>query len=153
VFQAFITARVNYGSPDGRGVIAHARSADLYKWEVLPPVTIPGEFGQLEVPQLVNIRNKYYLLFSTNAVDHSAERLRRTKCEAVTGTHYFVSDNPLGSFSFETDHFLQGNRAGTLYSGKIIQTLNGKWQMMAFNNYSEDGNFVGTISDPVDFNF
>jgi beta-fructofuranosidase len=51
-FHTFITARVNHGPADGRGVIAHARSRNLVNWEVLPPVTEPGDFGHLEVPQL-----------------------------------------------------------------------------------------------------
>ena len=50
---AYVTARANDGDPEGRGVIGHARSHDLVHWEVLPPVTEPMGFGQMEVPQLV----------------------------------------------------------------------------------------------------
>ncbi|MCJ7553698.1 MAG: hypothetical protein MUO34_07415 [Ignavibacteriaceae bacterium] len=147
-FYAFITARVNYGSPDARGVIACAKSEDLINWSVLPPVTEPGEFGQMEIPQLININNKYYLLFSTWAENHSAQRLKRTKIEAVTGTHYLVSDNPLGPYKFITDRFLQGDQFGSLYSGKIIQDKKGEWKMMACNNLSEEGRFIGSITNP-----
>lgn len=51
-FHALITARANHGPPEGRGVIGHARSFDLVHWEVLPPLTEPGDCGELEVPQL-----------------------------------------------------------------------------------------------------
>ncbi|MFV2064596.1 MAG: glycosyl hydrolase family 32, partial [Chloroflexota bacterium] len=51
-FHALITARAAEGEPDGRGVIGHARSADLLHWEVRPPLSEPGEFGHLEVPQV-----------------------------------------------------------------------------------------------------
>lgn len=147
-FHAFITARVNYGSPDGRGVIACAKSEDLNNWSVLPPVTEPGEFSQLEVPQLININNKYYLLFSTEAENHSAQRLKRTKIKAVTGTHYLMADEPLGPYNFITDRFLQGDKFGSLYSGKIIKTKNAEWKMIACNNRSEDGRFIGYVTNP-----
>lgn len=63
-YRMFLTARAHVGPPDGRGVIGHARSADLRDWEVLPPLTEPGEYGHLEVPQLVEIDGRCYLLFS-----------------------------------------------------------------------------------------
>jgi beta-fructofuranosidase len=147
-FHAFITARVNYGSPDGRGVIACAKSEDLLNWSVMPPVTEPGEFGQLEVPQLIKLNSKYFLLFSTGSEYHSAQRLKRTKIEAVTGTHYLVADEPLGPYNYIADRFLQGDQFGSLYSGKIIQNKNGEWKMMACNNRSKDDSFIGAITNP-----
>ncbi len=76
-FHAFITARANHGPADERGVIGHARSVDLVHWEVLPPFTEPGDFGQMEVPQLTRIGGRYHLLFSTVAGTASARRTRR----------------------------------------------------------------------------
>ncbi len=38
-----MTARSRTGDPAERGVISHARSADLLGWEVLPPLTAPGQ--------------------------------------------------------------------------------------------------------------
>ena len=81
-------------------VIGHARSDDLIHWEVLPPLTEPGDFGHLEVPQLTCIRGRYYLLFCATASVHSAARRQRTSLEPVTGTHYLVADDPLGPFRF-----------------------------------------------------
>ncbi len=153
IYHAFITARVNYGQPDGRGVIAHAVSKNQLQWQVLGPVTNPGEFGQLEIPQLVNIKDIYYLLFSTSAEHHSANRIKHIKDKVVTGTHFLVSDNPLGPFSMSTDRFLLGDEVGLLYGGKLIQTHDGAWRMMAFCNYTENGNFSGTITDPFSIYF
>ncbi|MFO7447929.1 MAG: hypothetical protein R6W90_16320 [Ignavibacteriaceae bacterium] len=152
-FHAYITARVNYGPPDGRGVIAHTESNDLVKWNVLPPVTEPGEFGELEVPQLLSFNNTHYLLFNTYAVSHSQQRLNRSKIVAVTGVHYLAADNPLGPFKLITDKFILGDKAGTLYSGKMIQTNEGEWRMMACRSFSGDGEFEGVITDPFKVDF
>jgi beta-fructofuranosidase len=148
-FHAFITARANYGPPDGRGVIAHARSSDLICWEVLPPVTEPGEFGHMEVPQLVALRGCYYLLFSAPASVHSAQRHRRTGLEPVTGTHYLTADDPLGPFHASTDEFLIGDQAGSLYAGKLVLGPDGAWVLLAWRQFAPDGTFMGELSDPM----
>ncbi|MCP4225296.1 MAG: glycosyl hydrolase family 32, partial [Actinomycetia bacterium] len=52
-FHVLLTARVQEGPAGERGVVAHAVSDDLRRWTVLDPVTDPGAFGHLEIPQLV----------------------------------------------------------------------------------------------------
>jgi len=148
-FHAFITARVNSGPPDERGVIAHTKSADLFHWEILPPLTNPGLFGQLEVPQLLKIRQMYYLLFSTQDWAYSERYQRQLKSQPITGVHYFVADNPLGPFSNQSDELLIGDASGKLYSGKIVQAAQDEWVFLAFHNSDENGKFVGDLTDPI----
>lgn len=147
-FHAFITGRVNTGPADGRGVIAHACSTDLIRWDVLPPVTEPGDFGQIECPQLVSMQGRYYLLFSTNDWTHSSQWLPRTGLTPVTGTHYLVADNPLGPFRFSTDHFLVGDEVGSLFAGKLLRDPTDAWVFIAWRNVAPDGQFMGELSDP-----
>lgn len=147
-FHALITARANHGPADGRGLIGHARSDDLIHWEVLPPLTEPGEFGHLEVPQLVHIQGRYYLLFCATASVHSAARRQRTGLKPVTGTHCLVADNPLGPFRFSSDEFLAGDEIGSLYAGKLAQGTDGEWVLLASRMFAPDGAFIGELSDP-----
>ena len=147
-FHALITARVNEGPADARGVIAQARSPDLTHWEVLPPVTEPGDFGQMEVPQWVEINGRYYLLFCTTASTTAAQHIERTGLPPVTGTHYLVADNPLGPFHFTTDQFLVGDVIGSLYAGKLVQEPDGNWSFLAWHYFAPNGEFIGELSDP-----
>lgn len=147
-FHAFITARVKHGPVDGRGVVAHARSTDLRQWEVLPPVSPPGHFGTLEVPQLVEINGRWYLLFCTLAHTTAAAHVRQTGLPPATGTHYLVADNPLGPFTFTTHHFLAGDDIGRLYAGKLIKDPAGEWVFIAWRYKDPGGNFIGELSDP-----
>lgn len=151
-FHAFITARCNYGPGDGRGVIGHARSSDLSDWEVLPPVTEPGYFGHLEVPQLVRIQSRYYLLFCAQAYVHSAQRRQQTDVEPVSGTHYLVADDPLGPFRFSTDEFLVGDPVGSLYAGKLVKGPDDEWYFLAWRQFAPDGAFIGELRDPLPVN-
>jgi beta-fructofuranosidase len=148
-FHALITARVNHGPPDGRGVIAHSRSEDLIHWEVLPPVTEPGDFGHIEVPQLANVRGRYYLLFSAQASVHSTRWGRRTGHQPLTGVRYLMADDPLGPFRFIGDDLLAGDEIGSLYAGKLVRDSEGRWVMLATRMHAPDGNFVGELSNPM----
>ena len=53
-----VTARSRSGAAGQRGVLGHARSADLVRWQVQPPLTQPDTgFWHLEVPQVeVDVR-------------------------------------------------------------------------------------------------
>ena len=148
-FHAFITARSNTGHKSARGVIAHAWSADLIQWEVGPPVAAPGEFGHMEVPQLVEINGRFYLIFCVGMGEYAETRRNRPGIELVTGTHYLVGDQPLGPFAFLTDKFLLGDEAGSRYAGKVIRDPNGNWVLMTSHSWTGDSGFIGEIADPL----
>ena len=136
------------GPRNRRGVVGHARSSDLIHWEALPPVSAPGDFGQLEVPQPVAIGGRYYLLFCTAATTHAADWQSRTGLAPVMGTHYLVADNPLGPYRLSTPRFLAGDAHGSLYAGKLVQAPGGGWVFLAFRNVDPAGNFYGELIDP-----
>lgn len=149
LFHAFFTARVNYGPADGRGVIGHASSADLINWRVFPPVTAPGNFGHMEVPQLVALDGRYYLLFSTDVDALSTAWIERHAGATATGTYYLVSSNPLGPFEMLEERLLVGDVGGRFYSGKIIRNPQDEPVFIAFHNMNSTGEFVGEVIDPL----
>jgi len=148
-FHVLVTARSNVGPSDGAGVIAHARSIDLVHWEVLPPITEPGEFAQVEVTQLVMKEDRCIIVFSCHAEDHSSSRTRRLGTVGRGGTFvlsakqfegpYSVSDNPVAAEN--GDH-------GVLYAGKILDRDVSDWEFMAFRG-DNDIDFVGELTDPL----
>jgi hypothetical protein len=56
-------------TPEGvvKPAVGHAvaRGDDLMEWELLPPITLPVHFDQVEVPQLIHRKGEYYLFVST----------------------------------------------------------------------------------------
>lgn len=148
-FHAYFTARASFGPEDGRGVVGHARSSDLLDWELLPPVTEPGDFAEMEIPQLVEIGGRYYLFFSTLADAHSAWRRARVAGPAPSGTHYLAADSPFGPFGATTEEFLVGDELGSLYGGKAIETTPGEWSMLLWRWLAPDGTFLGDLTDPA----
>jgi beta-fructofuranosidase len=146
-FHMLVTARANTGPPDGRGVIGHAWCRDLGSWEIGPPLSEPGAFAQLEVPQLVCLGGVWRVLFSARAVDHSAARVAGPGLRPETGTHYLVGPDRLGPFALHSDRFLVGDAHGPLYAGRVVEHR-GRWHFLAWRG-EEDGGFAGELIDPL----
>jgi beta-fructofuranosidase len=141
-------AHANVGPAGGRGVVGLARSADLLNWECLPPLTQPGEFGQLEVPHLVKLQGRWYLTFCTD--QHSEARLARTgDAGRWFGTHYLVADELRGPYRSIAETPLLADRRGTYYAGRIETELTGAPLFFAWRRLDERGGFVGGLSNPA----
>jgi beta-fructofuranosidase len=148
-FHALITARAAAVRPaDGAGVVATAQSADLVHWTVAPPITDPGWYGHLEVPQVSRIGGRWYLTFSVEAERHAAQHPDRIAGRAVRSVRYRVADNPLGPFLAETDRLLVGDHAGSRYAGKIVHSA-GRPHLLTFRCFDANAGFRGEIDDPV----
>jgi len=142
-FHALITARVAHGPADGRGVLGHAISEDLVTWDVQPPLSNPGEFGHLEVPQVEIVDGAPVLVFSIAAADVSQRR--RSRGPIATATYVCAGRSLLGPFDLAG---AQPVSIPHLYSGRLVHRHDGSWVMMAFVNADQDGEFVGEIGDP-----
>lgn len=150
-FHAFVTARVRSGPPAYRGVIAHAVSDDLVAWTSGDPVTKPGVFGHLEIPQLVQANHRWFLVFSAPGMPDPGDGIGAAAM--LTGTHYLSADSPLGPFEWSTHGLLLADRQGSRYGTKLIQTFDADWIALAWENNAQDGHFVGTLTDPMPVDF
>jgi beta-fructofuranosidase len=140
--HAYVTARANDGEPRGRGVIGHARSRDLIHWEVLPPVTEPMGFGQMEVPQLIEAGGRFHLLFSSDPGTRSdALDLRGS------GTYSLSGPTPFGPFHPASLRELDAGPHHATYAGRIVPHRGGLW-FLAWIGYRDDGVFAGELAPP-----
>lgn len=147
-YAMLVTARVPDGPADGRGVVALLRSDDLTRWTPIGPVTEPGDFGHLEVPQVVPLDGRHYLVFCAYADANSHERAARVG--RTTGTHYYVGDTPTGPFKPLSDRPFAADEQASLYAGKIVpDPLTGDPVFLAFHHNDAGGNFIGALSDPI----
>jgi beta-fructofuranosidase len=142
----YVCARVDAGPEDGRGVIGQLTSPDLETWTVRPPVSIPGDFRQLEVPQVVPCGSRIAMLFCSNDGDHSTSRLGRGVAREY-GTHVLYADSLDGPFLLEDDAFLSGDNGPSMYAGRAIEHA-GRWWFLAWDRLDAAGGFVGALSNP-----
>jgi beta-fructofuranosidase len=148
-FQLLLTAGATSGPPDARGVIGQAWSDDLRSWQAGPPLSAPGEFGQLEVPQRVHLGGAWRILFCATDADHGAARRARRGVVAESGTHYLTSAHRQGPYALDRDEFLVGDPGrGRHYAGRLVEHAGG-WQFMAWRMHDARGAFLGELSDPM----
>lgn len=144
-WHMYVTARATAGPFDGRGVVAHAVSADLAHWELRDPLSAPtvDGFGQLEVTQVEEVDGRAVLLFScmpAQATDAVRARHPRGAVWAVP------ADSVLGPFDIASAQPITDD---DLYVGRLVRDRDGAWQLLAFRNVGPDGRFVGGITDPM----
>jgi beta-fructofuranosidase len=145
-FHATITARVNRGHRHGRGVLAHARSHDLIDWEVLPPLTTPDGFGQVEVSQLTRHRHHWYMTFCSDLLTQSDHR-RATG--PGTGTYYLRASDPFGPYPLDQARALKADQDGSSYAGRLVSGSRGDLLFLSWERTRPGAGFVGAVSDPI----
>ncbi len=144
-WHMLITARATTGSLDDRGVVGHARSADLLHWDVQPPLSEPGAgFGHLEVFQVAQVDGRDVLLFNCAAQQLAPAR----RATGVTGGIWTApAASPLGPYDLTAAR--QIAQDPSLYVGKLVQDPAGTWVLLAFHDINKNGDFVGALSDPI----
>lgn len=143
-WHMLVTARAPHGAAEGRGVIGHAWSPDLRRWELRPPLSEPSAagFGQLEVMQVEVVDGRPVLLFSCLA-EHASEARRST----TGGTWAVPAESLTGPFDVEAAYPLTDDR---LYVGRLLRRRDdGQWLLFAFHHTGPDGAFVGGVTDPL----
>lgn len=140
LWHMYITAKAA-GSGSGRGVAAHARSADLLTWEVGPPLSVvSGRFDQLEVIRVVEVEGRWVLLFSCLSPEMPGAEpdAGGIWCANIAG--------PGEPFDPASAYRLTGEE---WYVGAVVPDPAGGWSLLAFRNRDENGYFVGGVSDPM----
>jgi beta-fructofuranosidase len=145
----YFTARVpGIAEPNAGGSIGFAISPDLNTWTIQPPVYRGGMFGQMEVPQVVEVDGKWYCLFCTGA-QHWSEAYKAFNPQSpVSGSHYLVADDPRGPWRVAPGPFLDGANPCRRYAGKLVRADDGL-KLMGFIATTPEQHFVGAISDPI----
>ncbi|PKV95514.1 MULTISPECIES: glycosyl hydrolase family 32 [Amycolatopsis] len=135
-WHMLVTAHAKDAPPGSRGVVGHARSADLLHWDVGPPLTEPAGFGHLEVPQAAVVDGQPLLLFCSNLSerDDADQLLWTVPGASVTGPWDLSLARPVP--------------VPNLYAPRLVQDAAGSWCLLGFVERRE-GRFAGELSDPV----
>lgn len=138
-WHMLITARDH----DGDGTMAHATSDNLWDWELHPPLIEKSGFAQLEVFQVVQVEDKWVLIFCAAPQD-----VTRTGVEKSYATYAVAAQSPLGPFNLDTAQPITPH--GGVYAGRIVFSNDGTPQLYGFLDNGKPGGFQGVISSPID---
>jgi beta-fructofuranosidase len=107
-------ARVNHGPVIRRGCVALAREVGENRFQFLPPLFHPMRYDDIEVPSVVKIKNRYYLIGSIRE-DVKVHYWHAEQCQ---GPYHNFSDNVL---------MPQGN-----YAARVSQEEDGRFLIWNF---------------------
>ncbi|HET9660730.1 MAG TPA: hypothetical protein VFP05_10405 [Thermomicrobiales bacterium] len=140
----YYTASAAGEPPDRYAVVGIATSDDLIHWTPGAPVAAPGIFGEIEVPQIFPLGERWAMLFCT------AKHANLDGNPATwIGTHYLLSDTPFGPFELAPGPLLLADEAGSNYAARaILDPWLGNF-IMAFRRSGASGRFVGELTDPI----
>lgn len=145
-WHMLITARAREGEVYSRGVVGHAWSADLDRWEARPPLSEPGKFGQMEVMQYVEIDGRPHLVFCTGAAE-----LNQTMHPPGQLGGMWLVDGPGLLGPWDVNRARRVDHA-SLYAARVITDIDGEPKLLGFSDLV-DGAFVGELLDPVPITF
>lgn len=142
-WHMLVTARGKNGAEElDRGVMAHATSPDLRQWTVEPSLSAEGSgFAHLEVFQVVKIDGQNHLIFCCDTAKLVGARMGQTGGVWSLPVGYMP-----GPVDFRQARLLVDER---LYAGRIAIDRAGTPWLLAFNNVTKDGAFLGGVSDPI----
>lgn len=141
-WHMLVTARANHGEVAERGVVGHAVSTDMRHWQVRQPLSeIGGGFSHIEVPQIVEVEGHLHLIFCCDS-----PRLSGRRAGQRGGIWSVAVADALGPYAIDRATLLVPEE---LYAGRISKDRSGRAVLLAFNNTTTDGRFVGAISDPI----
>jgi beta-fructofuranosidase len=143
-WHMLITARDKDAPRRSDGVLAHATSPDLVRWELGPPVTEPAGFGQIEVPQVRLVDGQHVLVFTCHPEEQSPGQI------AAFGPHstwYVLGDSVQGPWDIASARPFTAEPK--LFAAPLVQQRDGTWALVGFRNQEPEGILSFDILDPT----
>jgi len=139
LWHMYVSARDESGAR-GAGVVGHAVSRDLARWEVTAPLSAPtGFFECPEVIQVLEVEGRWVLLFSCLSSDMPGA------APGSGGVWSLPVDGPGAPVDVAAAVRVTDE---SCYVGKVVHDL-GTPYFLAFRNRDARGDFVGGVTDPV----
>lgn len=144
-----ISARKKGIKKEYTGCIALARSHDLLRWDILPPILAPGRYDEMETSQVVYHNGNYYLFFSLGSTgDGLYEKKWKQKVGHHTGLHCYYSKNLFGGYKPVNKNGVVVEHGDVMYDIRLIKKNAQEYIALGWLNKNSDGTFLGKMSEP-----
>ena len=151
-WHMYFTASGHNDATNENGVIGHATSEDLDNWTVQPPIFKGAIAGELEVPEIFELKGRWYLLYSTWSRNVCESYRAAANGPVHSGTHYMISSNgELGPWNPAVGNGLLVDEKDRIYVARRVRGQSSLNALIAFNNADDRGEFPGTLTDPIEF--
>jgi hypothetical protein len=120
------------------------RRAARLEWELRPPISRPGGFGELEVSQVRIVEDRPVLVFTCHPDQQGAELLSKL---GRFCTWSVAGESPAGPWDLERARPFRGEPM--LTAAPLAQRRDGSWALLGFRNLEPGGTAELEIVDPI----
>ena len=131
VYQ-FVCARRSDGEVATRGTVAVAKSSDMIRWEILPPVQHDRVADEIEVPQVYEMNGRWYLVFCTLGRFLAPTIIERFRGAVPERSNFsLVGGSPFGPFRLHgTGQIVCHPPEEYFYAAQLV-CFRGSWYLLA----------------------
>jgi len=141
-----ISAREKSEKREYNGCIAIAKSDNLLKWNILPPILAPKVFDEMETSQVIFHKGIYYLFFSTYNDSHEPHFAKNN--ESLGGLHCYYSKNLFGDYKPVKNNGVVIGNEKKIYDIRLLHDKDDSFTAIGWLNETKTGEFVGKLSSP-----
>lgn len=137
-YMMYFTAKTKDGDPTYRGCIGMATADSMEgPWKQQAPVLAPGNFAEMECPQVLHKDNKWYLFFTTKGTNYSPQWTKHVGSQQ-TGLHGFVSNSPTGPFEPVRGDAVIAGSDSNMFSVRFVEDRKRPGEYQALGWYMND---------------
>ncbi|MBU0907533.1 MAG: glycoside hydrolase family 68 protein [Nanoarchaeota archaeon] len=130
------------------GCIALAESTNLLNWKVMPPVLYPKVYDEMENPQIIHHKNKYYLFFSV-PYKKSFSRTWAKKHGRPIGLHCYYSSTFRGNYRPVNKNGVVLSNGKEIYAIKLLKQKGDIFTAMGWLR-KKDGKYLAKLACPFE---
>jgi beta-fructofuranosidase len=121
-WHMLITARDRDAPRLRDGILGHATSEDMVRWELQPPLTAPSRFGQLEVAQVREVDGRWLLIFTCHPDEQADPRPYCT----------WIVEGPSAIGPFDVARARPYEPEPRLFAAPLVRDRAGRWVFIGF---------------------
>jgi len=129
--------------------IGIAESKDLINWKLKKPLFYPERYDEMECPQMVIHKGKYYLFFLVPwEICYEPEWAEENG--AFPGLHCYVADSLYGDYKPVNVNGVVVSNGRYIYGTRLLKNKRDVYTAIGWYNLDNESNFIGKISEPYE---
>ncbi len=148
-YYMIFCARDNNKKKEYNGCIGIAESDNLINWKIKKPLLSPGYYDEMECPQMVIHKGKYYLFFLV-PWEICYNPKWSEKNGAFAGLHCYVSDKLFGEYLPVNVNGIVISNGRYIYGTRLLKKRGDVYNAIGWLNLDYESNFIGKLSYPYE---
>ncbi len=129
--------------------IGIAESENLINWKLKKPILSPGRYDEMECPQMVVHKGKYYVFFLV-PWEICYEPRWGEENGAFPGLHCYVANSLFGEYKPVNVNGVVISNGRYIYGTRLLKNKRDVYTAIGWYNLDNESNFIGKLSHPYE---